>query len=45
VPGLYRHPRAEQAPGSFGPLPDDTLISRGLWRYAPYYDPAGLDVD
>jgi len=28
------------APGRFGPLPDDTLIARGLWQYAHYYDPA-----
>jgi glycine/D-amino acid oxidase-like deaminating enzyme len=34
-PGL-----AELSPGRFGPLPDDTLLSRGLWQYAHYYDPA-----
>ena len=28
------------APGRFGPLPDDELVSRGLWQYAHYYDPA-----
>jgi len=28
------------APGRFGPLPDDALLSRGLWQYAHYYDPA-----
>ena len=28
------------SPARFGPLPDDTLISRGLWQYAHYYDPA-----
>jgi glycine/D-amino acid oxidase-like deaminating enzyme len=33
-PGL-----AALAPGRFGPLPDDTLVSRGLWQYAHYYDP------
>jgi len=33
-PGL-----AELAPGRFGPLDDDTLVSRGLWQYAHYYDP------
>jgi len=33
------------SPGRFGPLPDDTLISRGLWQYAHYYDPTGLDLD
>jgi glycine/D-amino acid oxidase-like deaminating enzyme len=27
------------APGRFGPLPDDALLSRGLWQYAHYYDP------
>ena len=27
------------SPGRFGPLPDDTLLSRGLWQYAHYYDP------
>jgi hypothetical protein len=30
----------ESGPGRFGPLPDDTLIARGLWQYAHYYDPA-----
>jgi glycine/D-amino acid oxidase-like deaminating enzyme len=33
-PGL-----AALAPARFGPLPDDTLVSRGLWQYAHYYDP------
>jgi glycine/D-amino acid oxidase-like deaminating enzyme len=28
------------SPARFGPLPDDALISRGLWQYAHYYDPA-----
>ena len=28
------------SPGRFGPLPDDALVSRGLWQYAHYYDPA-----
>jgi glycine/D-amino acid oxidase-like deaminating enzyme len=28
------------APGRFGPLGDDALLSRGLWQYAHYYDPA-----
>jgi glycine/D-amino acid oxidase-like deaminating enzyme len=28
------------SPGRFGPLPDDDLLSRGLWQYAHYYDPA-----
>ena len=27
------------APGRFGPLTDDALVSRGLWQYAHYYDP------
>jgi len=30
---------ADLAPGRFGPLTDETLISRGLWQYAHYYDP------
>ena len=33
------------SPGRFGAPPDDTLISRGLWQYAHYYDPTGLDLD
>jgi glycine/D-amino acid oxidase-like deaminating enzyme len=28
------------SPARFGPLPDDALVSRGLWQYAHYYDPA-----
>ena len=28
------------APSRFGPLPDDALLSRGLWQYGHYYDPA-----
>ena len=28
------------SPARFGPLPDDVLITRGLWQYAHYYDPA-----
>jgi glycine/D-amino acid oxidase-like deaminating enzyme len=28
------------SPARFGTLPDDALISRGLWQYAHYYDPA-----
>ena len=27
------------SPGRFAPLPDDALVSRGLWQYAHYYDP------
>jgi glycine/D-amino acid oxidase-like deaminating enzyme len=30
---------AALSPGRFGPLPQDTLIARGLWHYAHYYDP------
>ena len=37
-PGL-----TELSPGRFGPLPDDALLSRGLWQYAHYYDPAAPD--
>ena len=28
------------SPDRFGPLPDDELVTRGLWQYAHYYDPA-----
>jgi glycine/D-amino acid oxidase-like deaminating enzyme len=28
------------SPGRFGPLPDEELVTRGLWQYAHYYDPA-----
>ena len=27
------------APGRFGPLDENTLLERGLWQYAHYYDP------
>jgi glycine/D-amino acid oxidase-like deaminating enzyme len=27
------------APGRFGPLGDEELVSRGIWQYAHYYDP------
>ena len=27
------------SPGRFGPLPDDALLTRRLWRYARYYGP------
>jgi glycine/D-amino acid oxidase-like deaminating enzyme len=27
------------APGRFGPLGDEELLSRGIWQYAHYYDP------
>jgi glycine/D-amino acid oxidase-like deaminating enzyme len=30
---------AALAPGRFGPLPQDVLVTRGLWQYAHYYDP------
>jgi glycine/D-amino acid oxidase-like deaminating enzyme len=29
------------APGRFGPVPDDVLVTRGLWEYAHFYDPVG----
>ena len=32
------------APARFGPLPDDTLLTRGLWQYAHYYDPSAANV-
>jgi hypothetical protein len=32
------------APGRFGPLPDDELVTRGLWQYAHYYDPMSSDL-
>jgi glycine/D-amino acid oxidase-like deaminating enzyme len=28
------------SPARFGSLPDDSLITHGLWQYAHYYDPA-----
>jgi glycine/D-amino acid oxidase-like deaminating enzyme len=36
---------AALSPARFGPLPDDTLVSRGLWQYAHYYDPAATEPD
>ena len=27
------------SPGRFGPLPDDALLTRGLWQDAHYYGP------
>jgi glycine/D-amino acid oxidase-like deaminating enzyme len=33
------------SPGRFGPLPDDVLLSRGLWQYAHYYDPVTTTSD
>jgi glycine/D-amino acid oxidase-like deaminating enzyme len=27
------------SPARFGPVPDDALITRGIWQYAHYYDP------
>jgi 4-methylaminobutanoate oxidase (formaldehyde-forming) len=35
---------AALSPARFGPLPDDVLITRGLWQYAHYYDPAATPV-
>jgi glycine/D-amino acid oxidase-like deaminating enzyme len=32
---------AALAPGRFSPLPDDVLVTRGLWEYAHFYDPPG----
>jgi glycine/D-amino acid oxidase-like deaminating enzyme len=29
------------APGRFGRLPEDVLVTRGLWEYAHFYDPVG----
>ncbi len=29
------------SPARFGPLPDESLITRGVWQYAHYYDPVG----
>ena len=31
------------SPARFGPLPEDILVSRGIWQYAHYYDPAAPD--
>jgi glycine/D-amino acid oxidase-like deaminating enzyme len=31
------------SPARFGPLPDDALITNGLWQYAHYYDPTSFD--
>jgi glycine/D-amino acid oxidase-like deaminating enzyme len=31
---------AALSPGRFGPLSDEELLTRGLWQYAHYYDPA-----
>ena len=30
---------AELAPSRFGPVSAETLVTRGLWQYAHYYDP------
>ena len=32
------------SPARFGPLPDDTLVSRSLWQYAHYYDPTAPEL-
>ena len=29
------------APGRFGPVTDEALVSGGVWQYAHYYDPVG----
>jgi glycine/D-amino acid oxidase-like deaminating enzyme len=34
---------AALAPGRFGALTDAELVSRGVWQYAHYYDPAAQD--
>ena len=43
APGSPAAPRppglSALSPGRFGALPDDALLSRGLWQYAHYYDP------
>jgi glycine/D-amino acid oxidase-like deaminating enzyme len=31
---------AALSPGRFGPIPEDVLVTHGLWQYAHYYDPA-----
>src|SRR5579863_4596226 len=31
---------AALAPGRFGPMTDDDLVTAGIWQYAHYYDPA-----
>jgi glycine/D-amino acid oxidase-like deaminating enzyme len=31
---------AELAPGRFGPMTDNELVTAGIWQYAHYYDPA-----
>jgi glycine/D-amino acid oxidase-like deaminating enzyme len=30
---------AALSPGRFAPLPEDALVTRGLWQYSHYYDP------
>jgi glycine/D-amino acid oxidase-like deaminating enzyme len=32
------------APGRFGPLAEEALVSAGVWQYAHYYDPAGAEA-
>jgi len=34
---------AELAPSRFGPVSAETLVTRGLWQYAHYYDPMAPD--
>ena len=36
-------PEAALAPGRFGPLTSDALITGGVWQYQHYYDPAPAD--
>jgi len=33
------------SPDRFGSLPDDALVTHGLWQYAHYYDPTASDQD
>ena len=33
------------APGRFGPLSDDVLVTYGLWQYAHYYDPVSSSAE
>ena len=32
------------APGRFGAVTEEALVSTGIWQYAHYYDPAGTEV-
>ena len=44
ITGGHRRRESGLAPARFGPLADDTLVSRGLWQYAHYYDPVAAPV-